>query len=147
MPDVLQSLSDSRGDEALILLLDHPSLEVVAAVAGTLINVSANAKSRTILYTNERAGHSLIGALRRASLANISTSLLICQVFHNLLSKIDSKSQEIITWKQELTDLEETLEELVDLAAEFSEDDNDKYANFFRVGKAVQKLLFEEESK
>ena len=62
IPHVLRGMSRSRTDEALILLLGHRSMEVVAAVAGTLVNLSAHAEARYNLLERTAVVGSLAGS-------------------------------------------------------------------------------------
>jgi len=146
LPAVLTSLAQTRTDEALILLLSYKDMEVVSAVTGALINLSASPHSRPLLMQDGRAASALVSALRRSSLRNLPTSTLICQAFHNLIAATraaqaageeGSNSSEAAMHP---AGLQETLEELVDLAAELSET-SDQYASFVNVGRAVQNLL------
>ena len=77
LPQVLASLNSARTDEALLLLLGHRDQEVVSAVAGALINLSANPDSRAMLVQDTRAGSSLVTALRRSSLRNLQVSICL----------------------------------------------------------------------
>lgn len=146
LPAVLTSLAQTRTDEALILLLSYKDMEVVSAVTGALINLSASPHSRPLLMQDGRAASALVSALRRSSLRNLPTSTLICQAFHNLIAatKAAQAAGEEGSNSSEAAmhpaGLQETLEELVDLAAELSET-SDQYASFVNVGRAVQNLL------
>ena len=99
---------------------------------------------------------SLTHALRRSSLRHITTSMLLCQVFHNLYSTTTTTTTASASaeWEQEeegppgqgqgdCEGLLDTLDELVDLASEVEEADSDKYAVFARIGGAVRGLLLE----
>jgi hypothetical protein len=165
LPQVLQGLTLRRTDEALILLLGHRSMDVVAAVAGTLVNLSAHAGARANLWRNPAAVDALTQALRRSSLRHMTTSMLVCQVFHNMLSTPAASSassssaaeamvEAMETGCEELLD---TLDELVDLAVEMQDEGRedaagagqggngyDKYAAFARVGGAVRELLLQQ---
>ena len=146
LPTVLTSLAQTRTDEALILLLSHKDMNVVSAVTGALINLSASPRSRPLLMQDGRAVGALVSALRRSSLRNLSTSTLICQAFHNLIAATktsNSAAEELSIGSKDALNpsgLQETLEELVDLAAELSSG-SDSYAAFVNVGRAVQRLL------
>jgi hypothetical protein len=146
LPTVLQSLAQTRTDEALILLLSHKDMDVVSAVTGALINLSASPKSRPLLMQDGRAMGALVSALRRSSLRNLSTSTLICQAFHNLIAatksaeEVSSGTQRSLNSALNPPGLSETLEELVDLAAELTSG-ADQYSALVNVGRAVQKLL------
>jgi hypothetical protein len=150
LPTILSSLTTSRTDEALVLLLSHKDMDVVSAVTGALINLSANARSRGLLTRESNAVGALVSALRRSSLRNLSTSTLICQAFHNIISSAkadlalaagdDGASDVASDVATNPPGLLDTLDELVDLADEL---DDIKYANFVNVGKAVQKLLLD----
>ena len=157
LPQVLQSLSSSRTDEALVLLLGHHHMEVVAAVAGTLVNLSAHAPNKQSLLLHTAVPSLLVKALRRSSMRHMTTSLLISQVFHNLLSTSNNKGNRKMGDAEDITTgfdesavdacefpgLMETLDELVDLAQELTESKDDKYAGFAKVGGAVRDLLIE----
>ena len=159
LPQVLSSLSSSRTDEALVLLLGHHHMEVVAAVAGTLVNLSAHPPSKCSLLLHTAAPALLVKALRRSSLRHMTTSMLISQVFHNLLARptYSSKSGEEKKNSSEVDEdalgvpstefpgLMETLDELVDLALEMTEREDDKYAGFAKVGGAVRELLIQKD--
>ena len=138
LPTVLSSLTQSRTDEALVLLLSHKDMDVVSAVTGALINLSANARSRGLLTRESNALGALVAALRRSSLRNLPTSTLICQAFHNIVSASRAAGDEVADDALNPPGLSETLEELVDLADEL---DDDKYAAFVHVGRAVQQLI------
>ena len=149
LPHVLSSLSSSRTDEALVLLLGHHHMEVVAAVAGTLVNLSAHAPNKHSLLLRTAVPSMLVKALRRSSLRHMTTSMLISQVFHNLLSTgnpgsgDNAKEEETPAAACEFPGLMETLDELVDLALEMTEREDDKYAGFAKVGGAVRDLLIQ----
>ena len=53
VPKVLKSLTQTRTDEALILLLSHSEMDVMSAVVGTLVNLSAHPHSRLTLIRYE----------------------------------------------------------------------------------------------
>ncbi len=78
---VLVSVTQNRTDEALVLLLSHSNVEIVTAVTGTLVNLSADAGGKAALL---RASSALLGSfaqlLRRVSFRDIGLSTLICQV-------------------------------------------------------------------
>ncbi len=78
---MLSSVVDNRTFEALLLLLAHGNVEVVTAVTGTLVNMSADARSKQCLV---RQASSLLRAfaslLRRVSFRDIGLHTLICQV-------------------------------------------------------------------
>ena len=138
LPTVLSSLTQSRTDEALVLLLSHKDMDVVSAVTGALINLSANPRSRGLLTRESNALGALVAALRRSSLRNLPTSTLICQAFHNIVSATRAAGDEIGDEALNPPGLSETLEELVDLADEL---DDSKYEAFVHVGRAVQQLI------
>eukprot|EP00605_Chrysophyceae_sp_TOSAG23-4_P001268 GSChrysophyteH1.ASY1.ANO1.1379.1 assembled CDS len=144
LPTVLSSLTQFRTDEALVLLLSHQDMDVISAVTGTLINLSANPRSRGLLTRESNAVGALVTALRRSSLRNLPTSTLICQAFHNIVSATRSDrdaGEETAEVALHPPGLKETLDELVDLADEL---EDDKYSSFVQVGRAVQKLLVED---
>ena len=161
LPQVLYSLSSSRTDEALVLLLGHHHMEVVAAVAGTLVNLSAHAPNKHSLLLRTAAPSLLVKALRRSSMRHMTTSMLIVQVFHNLLSTSKFEGDEEKEGKVDNTQeqdkaavsacgfpgLMDTLDELVDLASETTEGEDDKYARFAKVGSAVRDLLIQRDRK
>ena len=151
LPNVLSSLSTHRTDEALILLLSEKNMDIVTAVTGAVINLSASPHCRPLLMQDGNAVHALVAALRRSSLRNLTASTLICQALHNLISGTKNISSQqtagrIAKYSTEdisaahAPGLQETLAELVDLAAELSET-SDQYTAFVNVGRAVQSLL------
>lgn len=83
---VLTSLLKHRVDVALILLLEHASIDVVSAVTGAVINISADSAGKESLLTMEpNPSIQLISALKRASLKHINLSILIAQVGNSFL--------------------------------------------------------------
>jgi hypothetical protein len=79
---VRQSLISTRTDEALVLLLGHPQSEIVSAVTGVLVNVSADPACKTALLRPASALLvSFSDLLRRVSFKDLHLSTLICQVF------------------------------------------------------------------
>lgn len=80
---MLVSVTHNRTDEALVLLLAHYNAEVVTAVTGTLVNMSADAESKAVLLKSSSALlSSFAQLLRRVSFRDIGLSTLICQVAH-----------------------------------------------------------------
>jgi hypothetical protein len=78
---VRQSLISTRTDEALVLLLGHPQSEIVSAVTGVLVNVSADPTCKTALLRPASALLvSFSDLLRRVSFKDLHLSTLICQV-------------------------------------------------------------------
>lgn len=79
---MLKSLVANRTDEALLLLLSHASAEVVTAVTGALVNMSADGKCRVALLNtaSSNAVAALAMILRRISFKDLALSTLICQV-------------------------------------------------------------------
>ena len=116
-------------------------MDVVSAVTGALINLTANPRSRGLLTRESNAVGALVTALRRSSLRNLPTSTLICQAFHNIVSATRTArdaGEETAEMALHPPGLMETLDELVDLADELGDT---KYESFVNVGKAVQNLL------
>lgn len=78
---VLRALRFNRIDEALVLLLNHPTLAIVTAVTGVIVNLSADTASRvSLMQMAVSICNPLTAVLKRASLRDLSLSLLVCQV-------------------------------------------------------------------
>ena len=77
---VLQALQSSLADEAFILLLSHSNLDVVSAITGALVNLTAEPACVECLIQTSRPAMSLVSVLRRASFKNLTLSILVCQV-------------------------------------------------------------------
>eukprot|EP01036_Dinobryon_divergens_P034222 gene34222-44208_t len=93
---VLDSIVANRTDEALILLLGHVNIEIVSAVTGALVNMSADFDSRQSLLRPDvcmNLMNSFTNILRKVSFKDISLSTLICQALHNLLAPMESKAK------------------------------------------------------
>lgn len=96
--DVTRFLVNSRADEALLLLLDHRSVDIVAAASGALVNISADPMWRRCYISPTSPNQSekpnpfevCLGVLRRSALKDLRLSALLCQVVYNLLIRDDN---------------------------------------------------------
>lgn len=78
---VRASLLTNRTDEALILLLGHIHADILTAVTGTLVNLSADpACQSALLKPSSHLTSAFADLLRRVSFKDISLSTLVCQV-------------------------------------------------------------------
>mmetsp|Transcript_19900 Transcript_19900/g.44321 ORF Transcript_19900/g.44321 Transcript_19900/m.44321 type:complete len:213 (-) Transcript_19900:76-714(-) len=166
---VRRSLLQSRADEALVLLLGHAQADVLAAVTGVLVNVSADPLCRSSLL---RPSSNLLSAfsdlLRKASFKDIALSTLICQALHNLLSPAPpqawgiegggdrfrdgdrdrdgngygDKDGDSDRYTPSITLIHEALLELAECASDLkTPSEADPYAGFERVACAVMGLI------
>jgi len=167
----------------LLLLLSHHDLDLVCAVTGALVNLSADANGRKVLLllqqgssnnsnANDGSGSSssssnnackaLVSALRRCGMRNTTLSCLICQAFHNLLSHgVAQEGSSAAASSSPLPlpplGLEDTLDELLELAREMVEEEqqqqqsasqktktqptSSEYAPFVKIGSSVLALI------
>ncbi len=150
---VIHSLCATRAVEALILLLTHTDTNILLAVTGALVNVSANVLSTPSLTDSDKTVIHLCGVLRRSSFKNLQLSTLVCQVLHNLLlhgmnnstSKNENEGDFILIVGNIVR---ETLQELIDCAKELQDDDDGDekesiYTQFITVGQLVLNLIEE----
>ena len=76
-----QNLLHNRSDEALVLLLGHQQSDIVSAVTGVLVNLSADVHCRhALLKPSSHLLAAFSDLLRRVSFQDIALSTLICQV-------------------------------------------------------------------
>merc|ERR1712000_481815 len=68
---VIQTLCVTRATEALVLLLSHSDFEILLALTGALINVSANPQALSCLTDSERPAQNLAAVLRRSSFKHL----------------------------------------------------------------------------
>lgn len=120
---VVDVIFQKRIDEALVLLLTHVHTDVISAVAGVFVNISAYAEGRVWLL--QRDSPSLVphlaGMLRKLGLKDVSIALLVTQVLYNVLTSLEyEKALEISTRQEVPPSLFGTLEEWIELV----EDDN-----------------------
>jgi hypothetical protein len=151
---VIESLCSNRAAEALVLLLDHSDFDVLIAVTGALVNISANVNSLTCLSESHQPAQSLALIMRKSSFKHLQLSTLVCQVFHNLLLHEKRGFDDIVR-----VALGDSLFELVDTAEDMindSEDEEDssegasesrqRYEQFVQVGRMVLDFLTHDES-
>ena len=63
---LLMGPSQSRAEEAVVLLIDHPDVSVVYGATGVLLNIAAHPAQQTVLFEQEcSACHKLIEAMER----------------------------------------------------------------------------------
>jgi len=132
---VIEALCRNKALDAMILLLDHANFDILTAVTGTLVNISAHAASISCLLESFQPAQALVTVLKRSSMKNLHLSTLVCQVFHNLLlhgDKIEPTLQNTLL---------ETLSILVECAQDYQED---SYCQFVAVGKLVLDILHEQ---
>ena len=146
---VIESLCSNRAAEALVLLLDHADFDILMAVTGALVNISANIDSLSCLTESAQPAMSLALIMRRASFKHLTLCTLVCQVFHNLLLHGKKGFDDIVR-----DALGDSLFELVDTAEDMLDDDDDdeddsgdaadarqRYSQFVRVGRMVLDFL------
>jgi hypothetical protein len=143
---VIESLCSNRAAEALVLLLDHPDLDVLVAVTGALVNISANSNSLSCLSESTQPAHSLALILRRASFKHLQLSTLVCQVLHNLLQHEkrgfdDTVRDALGDSLFELVDAAEDMMEEEEGEEEEEEESRRRYEQFVRVGRMVLDFL------
>jgi len=145
---VIESLCSNRAAEALVLLLDHADFDILMAVTGALVNISANVDSLSCLSESSQPAMSLALIMRRASFKHLTLCTLVCQVFHNLLLHGKTGFESIVR-----DSLGDSLFELVDTAEDMLQDEDDedesgdaadtrqRYETFVRVGRMVLDYL------
>lgn len=79
---VVQLLFRKRIDEALLMLLTHISTDVISAVAGVFVNISAYAEGRVLLLQREDPYFipHVSGMLRKLTLKDVPIAILLTQV-------------------------------------------------------------------
>ena len=78
---MLQSVVRNRTDEALILLLRHGNVDIVASVVGTLVNLSADpASKKSLLDASSNVFEKFAELLRKISIRHVLLHTLMCQV-------------------------------------------------------------------
>jgi hypothetical protein len=78
---IREELLSHRTDEVLVQLLKHDDWEVVAAVCGVLVNLSADAQCKAaLLKPSAQLLVSFSWTLRKVGLEYVELSTLICQV-------------------------------------------------------------------
>lgn len=136
-PPALLALCDIRAFEALVLLLSHPSEDIVTASTGALVNISSDAFSRVYLVKLDYLLPHLERALRASSLRNLQLSSLICQVVFNLLLH-DDCARDGPALLRALPPLLDALAELADCTEDMDGHcGGGYYATFTAVAKAV----------
>lgn len=131
-------LTCGAGD-ALVILLDHASRDVVFAAAGVLVNLSADAKCSGCMISSPsqsmNACNKLVHVLRRAGLRDLDMSTVAAKALFNVLSSVKQKpgAVESILGTQ-LGLLHQSLDELLDAAGEDS-------AEFSTVSSALYSVV------
>lgn len=77
---VIESLCHNRASEALVLLLVHANFDILLAVTGAFINISAHPSGLITLASSEQPIQSLAQILRKSSFKNLQLTTLVCQV-------------------------------------------------------------------
>ena len=130
---VIECLCSNRAAEALVLLLDHSDFDILIAVTGALVNISANRDSLICLSDSHQPAHSLSQIMRKSSFKHLELSTLVCQVFHNLLLHEKEGFDEVVR-----SALGNTLFELVDTAEDLLSEEEEEYEE--DVGDSCNKM-------
>lgn len=77
---MVDALCSTRAAEILVMLLNSQDFDILMAVTGALVNVSADSRSTSCLAESEKPALSLAAVLRKSSFKNLPLSILICQV-------------------------------------------------------------------
>lgn len=77
---VIEALCHNKALDAMILLLDHANFDILTAVTGTLVNISAHASSLSCFFESSQPAQALVTVLKRSSMKNLHLSTLVCQV-------------------------------------------------------------------
>jgi hypothetical protein len=88
---VVQLLFRKRIDEALLLLLTHINTDVISAVAGVFVNISAYAEGRMLLLQRDDpyfVPH-VSGMLRKLTMKDIPIAILLSQILYNVITSAD----------------------------------------------------------
>jgi len=139
----------NRTDEALGLLLGHSQSDVLLAITGVFVNLSADEQCRYLLLKPTANTLQIYAELlRRVSFKDIHLATLICQVIHNLISSkfssVDSSSSFAPPLSTDLSDYVcDTLLELSDCASDLKSTStgDDSYAVFESVSRSVMSIL------
>jgi hypothetical protein len=88
---VVQLLFRKRIDEALLMLLTHISTDVISAVAGVFVNISAYAEGRVLLLQREDPYFipHVSGMLRKLTLKDVPIAILLTQILYNVITSTD----------------------------------------------------------
>jgi hypothetical protein len=78
---VMEALCTNRSAEALVLLLNHSNFDILLAVCGAFVNISAHPIGLTTLASSVQPTVSLVTILRKSSFKNLQLTTLVCQVF------------------------------------------------------------------
>lgn len=112
----------SGAGEALVILLDHSSRDVVFAATGALVNIGADSSCNSCLTKQE--GISLNGCcklvhiLRRAGLRDLGMAAVASKALYNLLASFRDSHLIETALGQQLELLHESLDELLDAVGE-----------------------------
>lgn len=115
---VVQLLFRKRIDEALLMLLTHINTDVISAVAGVFVNISAYAEGRMLLLQRDDpyfVPH-VSSMLRKLTLKDIPIAILLTQILYNVITSTDYE-QAVKTNKEHRVppNLFGTLEEWIEL--------------------------------
>ncbi|CAM9438976.1 unnamed protein product, partial [Discosporangium mesarthrocarpum] len=141
--DARCAMGRHRADEVLVVLLGHPSRDVVFAVVGALVNLAADKRHKSLLWGQElRAGEQLGRLVRRAGLADVGMATIACQALHNLLLEPlpPGGADEVVGGLESRERLWWTLHELL-CAAGAGEEGEGAYEHFVAAASAVQRAL------
>jgi len=133
-------------DEALVLLLAHPSRDVVFCACGALVNIAADARTKAILWRADlRGAAELIGVVRRAGLRDMELAAVTCKALHNLLLDVDVGGARIKLGDKDHDKLKQTLDELVDAAESLTGEDTAGLADdFLAAARALLSIVDED---
>lgn len=77
---VVEALCSTRSPEIMIMLLNSNDFDILLAVTGALVNISADSRSMECLAESEKPALALASVLRKSSFKQLHISTLICQV-------------------------------------------------------------------
>jgi hypothetical protein len=91
-------MQHSRADEALVILLDHASRDVVFAAAGALVNVGTDPRVNSVLVSHpDMCGcGKLVTVVRRAGLRDLPMAAVACKALYNTLLDVTQRAAQDI---------------------------------------------------
>ena len=143
-------MSLTQADEALVILLDHASRDVVFAAVGALVNLGADPQSLPALLDPPCPGADtgcakLASLVKRAGMQDLALAAVACKALFNALgAAFASLPPSTTRWERQysfLGSLHETLDQLVDVAR--SDLESAEAEHFAHAGGALFRLIGE----